>query len=477
MKANKRRTAAVILLLLMLFPIIPTAVWANSAPLQWNGTDASGVAVMTQNCPVTVKNEVLTFDIPTFPANYYRNPEALAEYRASVTAKYEFYNPKSYDVTATLAFPFGVSPEYVNLDTAYAPANSNRYGVKINGENLEATLRHTYFSRYGESFETVEHTARLELTSDGDGYRDTGLKSYTVTSYSYKVTDTEEGCDAIVDIDGIGESRYLISDHDYYSVHKDKVSFGIYIDEAAGRDGFTFYVIGEPLDDAVNPRLFTSPQQHEEAKGTVTLKSAETMTLYDLAMQSYDPEGNISELDHVNAVSDCILTYWEKQGAVPLINEIIHIDESLMQWYVYDMTVPAGETVTNEVTAPLYPDIDDHFAPAVYTYNYLLSPARGWAGFGKLDIEIITPYYLIEQDIFPKFQKTDAGYVTSLNGLPSGELSFSLSADPDPKREITPYTFLGIGLYIVIICVTVVLPASVIIAVTVILLKKRRRNN
>ena len=138
------------------------------------------------------------------------------------------------------------------------------------------------------------------------------------------------------------------------------------------------------------------------------------------------------------------------------------------------MTVPAGETVKNEVTAPLYPDIDDHFDPAVYTYNYLLSPARGWAGFGTLDIEIITPYYLIESDIFPKFEKTESGYATSLGGLPSGELTFSLSADPDPDRRITPYSLLGIGLYAVIICVTVALPASVIIVVTVILLQKRR---
>lgn len=474
MKTNKRKTTAIILLLLMIFPIIPTAVWANSAPLQWNGTDASGVAVITPNCPVTVKSETLTFNIPTFPSNYYRDPEELAEYRASVTAKYEFYNPKSYDVTATLAFPFGVSPDYVSGDTAYAPPNSDRYGVEINGSKLEASLRHTYFSRYGETFEPIEHTARLQLSSDGGDHRERDLKTMTVTAYSYKITDTEEGCDVIVDLDGIGDTRYLISDHDYYSVHKDKVSFGIYIDEAAGRDGFTFYVIGEPLDDTVNPRLFTSPHKREEAKGTVTLKSSETMTLYDLAMRYYKPEGVVSELDHVNAVSDCILTYWEKMGAVPLINDIIYINESLMQWYVYDMTVPAGETAKNEVTAPLYPDIDDHFDPAVYTYNYLLSPARGWAGFGTLDIEIITPYYLIESDIFPKFEKTESGYATHLKGLPSGELVFSMSSDPNPKREITPYTILGIGIYVAIIGTVVAVPVAAV-TVTVILIKKRRK--
>jgi len=60
-----------------------------------------------------------------------------------------------------------------------------------------------------------------------------------------------------------------------------------------------------------------------------------------------------------------------------------------------------------------------------------------------------------------------------MNGLPSGELSFTLSSEPDPKREITPYTVLGIGIYIFIIGTVIAIPTTVIIAV--ILIKKRRK--
>lgn len=475
MKTVKRKIAILILLVTATFHIFPTAVWANSAIKEWSGSDASGVSVMEKSCPVTVKNEKLTFDIPMFPDYYYGNSEDFVEYRASVTARYEFYNPKDYDVTATLAFPFGVTPEYASTDSenGLSITDLERYGVKLDGEAVPTlSLRHTYFQRYGETFETTEHLARLR-----DGYATEGIlnKDTTVTAYNYKVSGTKSSCSASISVDGIGEERFIVSYYGYYSVHEDEIKLGIDVDERAAKDSFTVYCIGKPLDDTVNPVLFTNSRENQTAEGTVTLKSTEQMTLCEFAMTNYSPESGVSETDRFNAVVDCIRSNWEKLGRIIGDWDVFNVEDSLMRWYMYEMTVPAGETVINDVTAPLYPDIDDGFVPSLYTYNYLLSPARSWAGFGKLDIEIITPYYLIECDIFPEFEKTESGYATSLNGLPSGELRFTLSSDPSPKREITPYTFLGIGLYAVIIGVTVALPAAAIITVTVIIVKKHRK--
>lgn len=467
----KRRISVFILLFAAVFHLFPMGVWANSAMKEWNGTDASGVAITDKYCPVTVKHEKLTFNLPAFPDYYYSDASELNNYRASVTARYEFYNPKDYEVTAALAFPFGAFPDYVDSgnEDFYSPATLDRYGVKLNGEYADAVIRHTYFDKYGENFEITEQLARLR--SDFSEMLDC-----TVTAYTYKVTDTVGDCYASFKVGGIGEGRYLITDtyQDYYSVHKDEVGVGIYIDEAKGRDGFTVYIVGDPLDGAVDPRLFENSRELEEAQGTVTLKYTETVSLYELAMTNHDPEGSITEIDRFNAVVDCMLTNWERLGRIISVTDIMSIDTSLMRWYTYEMTVPAEGTVVNEVTAPIYPDIDGGMEPSVYTYTYLLSPARSWAGFGPLDIEIITPYYLIECDIFPKFEKTESGYATSLNGLPSGELKFTLSSDPSPKREITPYTLLGIGIYAVIIGAAVAVPAAVV-TVTVILVKKRRK--
>lgn len=470
----KRKISVFLLLLTAVFHIFPTSAWANSAMKEWSGTDASGVLVTDKYCPVTVKHEKLVFDIPMFPDFYYSDASQLTEYRASVTARYEFYNPKDYDVTATLAFPFGVFPEYVYADTDdfYTSVTTQRYGVKLNGEAAEVVLRHTYFDKYSENFDIAEQLSRLR-----DGYSADPLCSpdTVVTGYHYKVTNTEDECYAVIKISGIGENRLIVADHEYQSSYKDGMEIGFFIDENEGQDGFTVWCIGAPLDDTVNPQLINNSIYNKTASGTVAVKTVETMTLREFALLKHDNEGGISETDWYNAVVDSIKVNWTEDGIIPHEVWTLEPTSYLMRWYTYEMTVPAGGTMINEVVAPLYPDIDGGYEPPIYQYTYLLSPAGSWAGFGKLDIEIITPYYLIECDVFPKFEKTESGYATSLNGLPSGELRFTLSADPDPQREITPYTILGIGLYVAIIGVTVVLPAAAIITVTVIVVKKRRR--
>ena len=102
-----------------------------------------------------------------------------------------------------------------------------------------------------------------------------------------------------------------------------------------------------------------------------------------------------------------------------------------MSWYEYRLTIPAGGRLKNEVTAPLYPEINGYYSPTKYYYEYLLSPAKGWASFGSLDIVVNTPYYLADSSV-GKFEKTYDGYTLHLNGLPDGELNFSLCADRRP---------------------------------------------
>ena len=81
----------------------------------------------------------------------------------------------------------------------------------------------------------------------------------------------------------------------------------------------------------------------------------------------------------------------------------------------------------------MYPDANVRYEPPIYTYNYLLSPAKTWAKFGELDIVVNTPYYMTESGGDFTFEKTENGYQTSLDGLPDGELEFTLSASAKPK--------------------------------------------
>jgi len=125
-----------------------------------------------------------------------------------------------------------------------------------------------------------------------------------------------------------------------------------------------------------------------------------------------------------------------------------------MYWYQYELTVPAGETVVNTVTAPLYPDIHTGWVPAIYTYDYLLSPAKGWADFGTLEIRLNTPYYMTQCNL-DGFEKTSDGYALQLNGLPDRELTFVLCAEKNPAKPGThgPRTAARFGIAAVLLVV------------------------
>ncbi|MBQ3031820.1 MAG: hypothetical protein IJD29_04940, partial [Anaerotignum sp.] len=56
--------------------------------------------------------------------------------------------------------------------------------------------------------------------------------------------------------------------------------------------------------------------------------------------------------------------------------------------------------------------------------------------FGKLDIVVNTPYYLTESGGDFSFEKTETWYQASLDGLPEGELEFTLSESAKPKAPL-----------------------------------------
>ena len=137
MKRNHKIIAVVCLLLMI--PCFMLPVSANSRAQEWYGTDGNGVIFADGDVPIEVTREKLTFDINTLPYATYRDEETFLAYDSKVTAEYTFHNPTDMTVTATLVFPFGTRPEYGKLVT-------DKYGVAINGEKINATLRHTAYS-------------------------------------------------------------------------------------------------------------------------------------------------------------------------------------------------------------------------------------------------------------------------------------------------------------------------------------------
>lgn len=409
-----------ILALCIVLALAPMAQ-ANSAPTHWEGTTAAGLHVDFQECPIVVEHETLTFDLGIFPREYYEDESAFTDYWANVTAEYTFRNPTDADVTMKLLFPFGIVPQY-------APTGRMlpwRYEITLDGEPVSAELRHSLV--WGSEFILTEDSERLH-----DGFMEHRFYSpdMSVTRFTFRPKDVSldsgDWLEARVRLDSDpARTKYILEPANSLRTEGDHVMAGSSI-----REGETavLYVIGEVPDGELSWELYV---KNEPVEGTMECVAAEQTTLQEFLL-SERPEGSeVSETDWYNALVQLLDRIECSFGYLDIYNYM-----ELMNWYEYEVTVPAGGTVVNTVTAPMYPDINNGWEPAIYSYDYLLSPARGWAEFGTLDIEIKTPYYMTQCNL-DGFEKTDDGYSLHLEGLPDRELAFVLSADEHPARPGT----------------------------------------
>ena len=404
----------------------PVSALANSAQSDWDGTYANGTISKDEECPVIVEREILTFDVSEFPEPHYESRDEFLSYSGNVSAEYTFYNPEDYTVTATLLFPFGKAPDYAfQYDTATLEecfgADTGKYGVTVNGEEIEKTLRHTYAP---DDFELERDLAKLHDGYAEDPFYDPDLP---VTKYTY----TANGIDP--ELNGAASAGFRLSGGD----GKRKV----YIENSSGYNRLgkeleisawvnngvqvNVYMIGEQPEELPEWYICEDGAMEERIEGEMDLTDVEEMTFREFTMMSYDPDSNISETDWYNAVI-CDMNVYERDfGFIDSFFDKLVVSDTLMRWYEYEITIGPGERITNEVTAPLYPEIHgrEHLS---YDYTYLLSPAQTWKEFHGLEVVVNTPFFMRESSL-EGFEKTDGGYTLAADSLPAGELEFTLA--------------------------------------------------
>lgn len=419
------------------------AVRANSAQMWWEGVSGSGAIVTGEECPITVEHETLTFELPEFPLPHYASAEEYLAYTGRVTAEYTFHNPADYAVTAKLVFPFGGTPMYGSVyDSESGEYLSNldteKYDITVNGQPIEKRLRHTLSGRERD-FVFEEELAKLR-----DGYAQDAFYSpdLPVTKYVYTaqgIGNKYEAATASFLLKADGSKTKVLFENQSGCQIQDG---GLLLTAWAQNGGtYTVYVIGEPLDGEPVWTFYENGRCDTEIDGTLTLTGTEQMTFKELALTGWSESGGVSETDWYNARMEAFYRDEQANGAISFSDGGTPFIESLMRWYEYSITLEPGQTITNTVTAPMYPTIDGWYEPAVHSYVYYLSPAQSWVQFGSLDIFVNTPYYMTGSDM--SFTRTDEGYTLSRDGLPPGDLRFSLCAQEKPERRRGSY---GIGL-------------------------------
>ena len=441
MKEVKRKVITVIFTVLLLSVVFIQPTHANSAQRYWSGTDSTGALVKDKNCPLVVDKELLTFDVQEFPKNYYNSIEEFLAYTGKVTAEYTFRNPADYTVTATLVFPFGNLPHYGEYiydsptDKYTAVSDTEKYGVKVNGKLIKATVRHTLKYR-GTPFSLDEDMPKLTDGYIADSFFRPDLPVW-VQQYSVEGISAENqvATAAFVLREDSSKTRVMWAEKNGIATLKDGIRISGWTKTG---DTLTVYIFGEPPKDGITWSLYENGACKKEIDGTITLKYSEQMTFRDFVFREYNNNSGISESDWYNAQVAFL-----NAGSKDLMYGGIYTEKysfSLMRWYEYTLSLEPGQTLTNTVTAPLYPAIDAGYTPSIYTYTYLLSPAKTWAQFGELKIVVKTPYYMTENNQ-GNFSGTENGYELTLPGLPEKELTFTLSESehPQPPKLSLPF--------------------------------------
>lgn len=451
--------------------LCPVTARANSLVAYWWGESANTVVLMNENCPIEVKNECLTFDLQEFPETEYKSVKTLLDYSGKVTAEYTFYNPTDETVTALLEFPFGNCPYDVydgNFWEGYAD-DTEKYDILIDGNVIEKRLRYTLEGYDEFDPDTAKDKLKDEYVDDEFYYPE-----MTVTKYTFKINEFDMAVDEadvvikmFLDFDS-SKTKLFLADESWGWSNES----GRYEVEFGAADEISFCILGEDLETEPEWEFYSGYGEDDgttKIDGEAVLVEKENESFEAFAFDSCEWPQGISKSDFYNVFVDLLCMTEEESGIVNWSGMIYegNFMTYLMRWYEYEITIEPGETVVNTVTAPIYPSIDGAYTPKIYTYTYLLSPAKGWSDFGTLEIKINTPFYLTKSSE-NGFEKTENGYILSRNGLPDRELEFALSEDEHPHYDRNwGYIFCFIILPVIIV--------MGIVAIFVVLQKSRKQ--
>ncbi len=476
-KHTKIIVAAITLLLMLPLMIVPAS--ANSALTEWGGKDANGIVSPDENCPIVVEHETLTFNINELPeVDPVDDNVNLDSY---VTAEYTFYNPSDTEITAKLAFPFGV------LKNTDYDANDEKYSITVDGEKINAEIRHTLYTKYysGYDFDVNEDPPRLVDDYVKDDYFNDDL---TITKYTVQITLTEDRVywwAFDIDPDEYPNTKFYIPSAESTETleNGDLRVYGI-LNFSNGQKDIEVYALGEakgiPEIKYFTHSSWTGGEVKEVTTGKSEIIASKKVVFTDFIFENYDESCGISKMDWYNATIHRLqnINYENRYLYFARFGNDYH--ENFMSWYYYEITIGAGERIVNSVTAPMIPRTSIRTTPPTYTYSYLISPAATWADFGSLDIIINTPYYLTYSNI-DEFEKTEGGYELHLDGLPREkdrykltlngiekeegkvkDLKFKLSEaeKPESKNKLSP-----IHTVLIVIAIIIFLPLAIVVGI------------
>ena len=469
------RTAVPAVFLSIFLAAAPVAASAYSGPEYWESTPAFSVTPL-KGSPITVEREDLTFD-------FSKNKSFRYSPSADVSAAYRMKNPTGEAVRIQMAFPLIARLSDIvpaGNSGSGTPGVGNTLAISVDGKTIpfeilpgsempKAGISQNYYAERGRVVKAS--LPNLEKILQSISQRSQLRKIVTGSGQRYLITMEQDGG---VQVQTTGKSTYLLS-RGFNGTESSGTNVTLTCSSMKKGDSVSIFTLGgkpviTPLSSGGTPspaeklriRTTTCPVDsyvREMLTGSRTFPANRSQSLLArLVSRAEDRmESSFAAGNHAFGDSD-FYDFLQQERLFVLC---------------FEADFPAGAERAVTVRYAMSGAMDTRQAEGpVYSYAYLLNPAKGWAGFKDLNIRITPPSKapnLVASSL--SFTKSPGGvYTASLPSLPKNDLTFSFYKD----ASLTPKQSEVHGFVIFLLCAVAFVAA---LWLFVFLCQKRKQKN
>jgi hypothetical protein len=446
-----------LIIITAIFLSFSTYASANSGPTHWEGRPSSEILSIEQNTPITVENEDLVFD---FSVN--DNPNTADLYDDSyslggkVTASYQMHNPAEELQVVQMAFPFvGKLNNLAAQDILITSEGKPLPYATFAGDLIEKPR-----SFAGGEKKASFDFAKIISSITNEPYQAENWKEsekgklYTITVWP----KSDQGINYALEFDFDPEKTKIITwNFNRFERRDNKIRNASWCD---GPTTLEVFVWGEDInfkegaftDGELSKKtdLYTAQTvrqelglkayllKHIEASGHSG--HSEFNDINDNKINDNDNKINdndsasLSEMQLYNIYARALDKYLSQNVGYSSEHDIMgqqHYDRIFV--LVYNVEFPPGSTKKVSVSYKTSGTMDmRETAKPMYTFDYILNPAKNWSKFKNLNIKIIPPEeapYIVKSSI--ELNKGEGNiYTANLESLPDEDLYFALYEDP-----------------------------------------------
>ena len=411
----------------LIFCILMTSTftYANSGPTYWRGYPSYEILTIEENSPIKVLNEDLMFDFTKdefLEYNGYHMP-------AQVTAKYTMLNTSETNEIVQMAFPFisymrDFRPEAINIKM-----NNKEIPFEVFiGDEFDAGNK----TRHSE--EELDFRLIIESISSGE-YVPTNYNLDDIgTLYTYDiVSEDDEDINIKISYNYDNErSRIISKGFNGYEGSNGMETLSSWV---INNEKLEMFVLGEEVNFDFAAYL-DGEGENETDNYSLKIKTEDISIgeYLDREMELFKSEFNYLDKLAGNQFSNIITKLLDEQIEMNVVN--LSIDglfsmDYIERFFVLVYSVEFQPNSTNDISIT-YNSIGTmdrtKTADPIYTFNYILNPAKNWESFKNLNIEIKPPEkhpYIIDSSV-ELIRGEDGVYTGSFETLPEEDLLFSL---------------------------------------------------